>query len=89
MEMCIAIVENFREEGREYWMHKWPIFVTNQDLEESGSEERIVEAVEWRMFEGSLESMPKSESCLLCIWALIGKVPARKYITGSGDSSGS
>ena len=34
-----------RGEGREYWMHKWRIFVTNQDLEESGSEERIAEAV--------------------------------------------
>ena len=61
------------------------MLLTNQDLEETGSEERIVAAVEWRMLVGSLAIIPKSESCLLWIWALIGVVPARKKITGSGD----
>ena len=38
---------------------------------------------------GSLVIIPNNDICFLCIWALIGGVPARKYITGSGVLSGS
>ena len=39
-------MEDFEAAGeKEYWLHRRRMLDTNQDLEESGSEERIVEAV--------------------------------------------